>query len=221
MSVGCVSSTRSARPRPEARSSRSSRGLSRRTRFHATSARNNGIGVAGIEFVVRSDGERVVYDVNTNTNYNAEAEQAAGKSGMGAIAQYLGRLLTESAARWSTSGIPPSAAKRCQRWLDACFSAATTRSAAALSRPTPPTPGHPGRSKGRRPLPAVSCHQRQSALRVQLHSEPRAYNSSASASTNVLAYKRLWFGIASDATASTMNNRTPNVSTPTAAAASE
>ena len=44
---------------------------------------------------MRSDGERVVYDVNTNTNYNAEAEQAAGKSGMGAIAQYLGRLLTE------------------------------------------------------------------------------------------------------------------------------
>ena len=44
--------------------------------------RNNGIGIAGIEFVVRPNGERVVYDVNINTNYNAEAEHAAGKSGM-------------------------------------------------------------------------------------------------------------------------------------------
>ncbi len=61
--------------------------------------RNNGIGVAGIEFVVRPNGERVVYDVNTNTNYNADAELAAGKSGMGAIADYLGRLLAD--ARWA------------------------------------------------------------------------------------------------------------------------
>ncbi len=57
--------------------------------------RGNGIGIAGIEFVVRSNGERVVYDVNTNTNYNAEAEQIAAQSGMGAIAEYLGRLLAD------------------------------------------------------------------------------------------------------------------------------
>lgn len=63
--------------------------------------RNNGIGVAGIEFVVRPNGERVVYDVNTNTNYNAEAEHAAGKSGMGAIADHLGRLLADG--RWAES----------------------------------------------------------------------------------------------------------------------
>ena len=54
--------------------------------------RNNGIGIAGIEFVLRDNGERVVYDVNTNTNYNAEAEALVGKSGMGAIADYLGEL---------------------------------------------------------------------------------------------------------------------------------
>lgn len=58
--------------------------------------RANGIGVAGIEFVVRADGERVVYDVNTNTNYNSEAEAAAGKSGMGAIADHLGKLWREA-----------------------------------------------------------------------------------------------------------------------------
>ncbi len=57
--------------------------------------RNNGIGIAGIEFVVRPNAQRVVYDVNTNTNYNVEAEQAAGKSGMGAIADYLGGRLAE------------------------------------------------------------------------------------------------------------------------------
>lgn len=58
--------------------------------------RANGIGVAGIEFVVRQDGERVVYDVNTNTNYNADAEASAGRSGMGAIAEHLGRLLRDA-----------------------------------------------------------------------------------------------------------------------------
>lgn len=56
--------------------------------------RNNGIGVAGIEFVVRANGERVTYDVNTNTNYNADAERVAARSGMGAIADYLGDLIS-------------------------------------------------------------------------------------------------------------------------------
>ena len=64
-----------------------------RSRATSTSCGANGIGVAGIEFVIRPDGEPVVYDVNTNTNYNSDAEAAAGKSGMGAIADHLGRLL--------------------------------------------------------------------------------------------------------------------------------
>lgn len=67
--------------------------------------RANGIGIAGIEFVVRSDGERVVYDVNTNTNYNVEAEAAAGMSGMGAIADHLGRLLDEVVRPMSESSV--------------------------------------------------------------------------------------------------------------------
>jgi glutathione synthase/RimK-type ligase-like ATP-grasp enzyme len=65
--------------------------------------RANGIGIAGIEFVVRPDGECVVYDVNTNTNYNGDAEAAAGKSGMGAIADHLGRLLDEAVRPMSES----------------------------------------------------------------------------------------------------------------------
>jgi hypothetical protein len=51
---------------------------------------DNGIGIAGIEFITDREGELWTYDVNTNTNYNPDAEKAAGKSGMRAIARYLG-----------------------------------------------------------------------------------------------------------------------------------
>ena len=56
-----------------------------------------GVDVAGIEFITGSDGQPLVYDVNTNTNYNPDAEARAGiagtrRSGMGALAAYLGDL---------------------------------------------------------------------------------------------------------------------------------
>ncbi len=55
----------------------------------------NGIEVAGIEMITDANGETWVYDVNTNTNYNPDAEAAAGltdtnRSGMGALAEFLG-----------------------------------------------------------------------------------------------------------------------------------
>ena len=50
---------------------------------------DNGIGIAGIEFITDRDGEIYTYDVNTNTNYNGDAERAAGVFGMRAIASYL------------------------------------------------------------------------------------------------------------------------------------
>lgn len=53
----------------------------------------NGIDIAGIEMIVSKDGTLYTYDVNTNTNYNSDAEAIAGKSGMGAIARFLGREL--------------------------------------------------------------------------------------------------------------------------------
>jgi len=53
----------------------------------------NGIGIAGIEFIADANGDLYTYDVNTNTNYNPDAERAAGVSGMRAIAAYLGREL--------------------------------------------------------------------------------------------------------------------------------
>ena len=54
-----------------------------------------GIEVAGIEFITGTDGRTLVYDVNTNTNYNPDAEARAGRagtvrSGPGAIAEFLG-----------------------------------------------------------------------------------------------------------------------------------
>jgi hypothetical protein len=57
----------------------------------------NDIGVAGIEFIVDRQGKAWTYDVNTNTNYNPDAEAKAGKHGMKAIARHLARLLAEGA----------------------------------------------------------------------------------------------------------------------------
>jgi len=53
----------------------------------------NGIGIAGIEFIVDAAGELYTYDVNTNTNYNSAAEAEACIYGMRAIARYLGEEL--------------------------------------------------------------------------------------------------------------------------------
>jgi glutathione synthase/RimK-type ligase-like ATP-grasp enzyme len=60
--------------------------------------RANDIGIAGIEFIADENGRSFTYDVNTNTNYNPDAEAKDGRagtdsSGMGAIAAYLGGLL--------------------------------------------------------------------------------------------------------------------------------
>lgn len=62
----------------------------------------NDIGIAGIEFIIDDSGRPYTYDVNTNTNYNPDAEAKDGRNdhsrdgklgGMAAIATYLGTLL--------------------------------------------------------------------------------------------------------------------------------
>ena len=67
----------------------------------------NGIGIAGIEFIMDREGRAHTYDVNTNTNYNSEAEVTAGARGMDAIAAYLGaelaRLQAGATGRLSVS----------------------------------------------------------------------------------------------------------------------
>lgn len=54
-----------------------------------------GVEIAGVELIEAADGRVVVYDVNTNTNYNAAVEAVAPASGPARIAQFLGRLLTD------------------------------------------------------------------------------------------------------------------------------
>jgi len=71
----------------------------------------NDIAIAGIEFIVDEHGRSFTYDVNTNTNYNPDAEAKDGRagtssSGMGAIASLLGNLL----ARETRAGMSQVAA---------------------------------------------------------------------------------------------------------------
>jgi biotin carboxylase len=55
----------------------------------------NDVQIAGIEFTLDEDGQPVVYDVNTNTNYNPDAEARAGvEPGPVAVATYLAGLAT-------------------------------------------------------------------------------------------------------------------------------
>lgn len=58
---------------------------------------NNGIDVAGIEFVEDADGVRYTYDINGTTNFNSEVEAQHGLDGMGAIAKLVERELMKVA----------------------------------------------------------------------------------------------------------------------------
>ena len=70
-------------------------GLKRR--YEDFLARND-IEVAGIEFIADTAGTVYTYDVNTNTNYNPDAEVRAGRSGMATLARFLGTELSHLAA---------------------------------------------------------------------------------------------------------------------------
>ena len=49
----------------------------------------NGIEIAGIEYIMDKKGEIYTYDVNTNTNYNSQAEKNSEIKGMSSIAKFL------------------------------------------------------------------------------------------------------------------------------------
>ena len=59
------------------------------------------IDIAGIEFIDTADGDQVIYDINTNTNYNPAvetAETAAGRlSAADRIAEFIAHELAEMA----------------------------------------------------------------------------------------------------------------------------
>lgn len=56
----------------------------------------NGIDVAGIEFIQDAEGTVFTYDINTNTNYNRDAEDAAGRYAMLQLAKFLGEQLEQT-----------------------------------------------------------------------------------------------------------------------------
>ena len=55
--------------------------------------KDNGLDLAGIEFVEDAEGRRYTYDVNGTTNYNGDVEAAHGVSGMRALADLVAREL--------------------------------------------------------------------------------------------------------------------------------
>jgi glutathione synthase/RimK-type ligase-like ATP-grasp enzyme len=61
-------------------------------------AREYQLEIAGFELIESTDGRVVVYDVNTNTNYNPDVEAVAPRSGPAAIARYRQRVEAETSA---------------------------------------------------------------------------------------------------------------------------
>ena len=55
--------------------------------------REQQIDIAGIEFIIDRGGCKWTYDVNVNTNYNAEAELRAGVNARVRLVQYLKKEL--------------------------------------------------------------------------------------------------------------------------------
>ena len=55
----------------------------------------NGIEIAGIEYIVDQTGKVFTYDVNTNTNYNSQAEKNSKIKGMKSIAEFLKKELLQ------------------------------------------------------------------------------------------------------------------------------
>ncbi|MCC5894180.1 MAG: alpha-L-glutamate ligase [Alkalibacterium sp.] len=61
---------------------------------YQTFMNNQAIDVAALEFIIDEKGEVYTYDVNTNTNYNEDAEKEAGQFAMLELAKYLKTELT-------------------------------------------------------------------------------------------------------------------------------
>ncbi|MCP3030090.1 alpha-L-glutamate ligase [Halobacillus sp. A1] len=64
----------------------------------------NDIQVAGIEAIQDKNGQLYTYDVNTNTNYNTDAERVASIFGMLELARYLGNQLETVKAKQTNAG---------------------------------------------------------------------------------------------------------------------
>lgn len=61
------------------------------------------IDIAGIEFIETADGRQVVYDINTNTNYNPSVEDGQRAAGRTAAADRIAEYITAEVAAMSVS----------------------------------------------------------------------------------------------------------------------
>ncbi|BCB02830.1 ATP-grasp domain-containing protein [Bacillus sp. KH172YL63] len=85
----CPSGEREEKPKFQIRDGYSDAIIQRYEAF----LQENGIDVAGIEFIEDQEGTKYTYDVNTNTNYNRDAEVEYGRYGMLELAKHLGQRL--------------------------------------------------------------------------------------------------------------------------------
>lgn len=58
--------------------------------------RDHNIRIAGVEFIETASGEQVVYDINTNTNYNPDVENAERVAGRTTAAEAIVAFLSET-----------------------------------------------------------------------------------------------------------------------------
>lgn len=65
-----------------------------------------GIEIAGIEFIDTADGRRVVYDINTNTNYNPSVESAEKSAGRQPAADRIADFIADALAEAAPPSVP-------------------------------------------------------------------------------------------------------------------
>ena len=65
------------------------------------------IEIAGIEFIETADGRQVVYDINTNTNYNPSVESAEQTSGRQSAADRIAEFVSDALAEAAPPSVSP------------------------------------------------------------------------------------------------------------------
>ncbi len=68
--------------------------------------RENGLDIAGIEFIEDRYGNKITYDVNANTNYSPGVEECYGLNGWAKVVAFLERELKaiERSPAWAKAG---------------------------------------------------------------------------------------------------------------------
>lgn len=64
------------------------------------------IEIAGIEFIETADGRQVVYDINTNTNYNPSVESAQQSAGRQSAADRIAEFVSDTLAEAAPPSVP-------------------------------------------------------------------------------------------------------------------